>query len=160
MEKYSYIIIGIIALVFNIYRKAQKKKKEAEMAMQMQEQQKMQRQQQTQEQQQAKPKETFPTDFLEDFDKHFGNTEDNYSNNIEDDYIPKIVINEKTYNIPDLNNLLQKGKEEDQEEFEQKIEEYNIDNKLIIKPKTITKNNVKINLKQAIIYSTILEKKY
>ena len=146
MEKYSYIIVGIIVLIFNIYRKTQKKKKEVEMAMQMQEQQRVQKQQQ----QQVQPEESFPTDFLEDFDKHFGNT--------EDDYIPKTVTNEKKYNIPDIDIIDQEENEEDV--FEHQIEDYNIDNKNIIKPKNITKNNVKINLKQAIIYNAILERKY
>ena len=51
-------------------------------------------------------------------------------------------------------------KNEQSEDFEENIEEYNVDAKTIVKPKNITKNNVKINLKQAIIYNAILEKKY
>ena len=142
MEKYSYIIIGIIALIFNMYRKMQKKKKEAEMAMQMQQQQN-----QRQEPKQTKPKENIITDLLQDFEKQF--------KDIEDDYIPKSEPSQKTYNIPDIENVT-----EEKEELEEIIEDYEVENKTIVKPKTITKNNVKINLKQAIIYNTILEKKY
>jgi hypothetical protein len=157
MEKYSYIIIGIIALIFNIYKKQMKKKKEAEIAMQKQQQEKQRQRQQHKQMQkeQVEEEDIFPTDFLENFDKNFEQT--------EDDYIPKTSTNEKTYKLSDLENILKKNSEvkiEKEKTFKQQIENYDVDNKTIIKPKKDTKNNVKINLKQAIIYNTILEKKY
>ena len=113
-------------------------------------QQQQQRQQQSQEPKQTEPKENFATDFLQDFDKYFKDT--------EDDFIPKSETSKKTYNIPDIEDIMRKN--EQSENFEENIEEYNVDAKTIVKPKNITKNNVKINLKQAIIYNAILEKKY
>jgi len=148
MEKYSYVIIGIIALVFRIFRKSLQKKKEAEMELLI-------KQQQTQEPksvQTKKEENVFSTDFLENFNKHFEEDE-------EDDYIPKNITNKQKYQTSEIQDFTQRD-DEKEEEIKEQIENYNLDNKLIIKPKDITKNNVTINLKQAIIYKTILERKY
>ncbi len=159
MEKYSYIIIGVIVLIFRLFSKSLKKKKEAEMELltKLKKQQEQQTQQQMQEPEpvQAKKEENiFSTDFLEDFNKHFEEEKEE-----EDDYIPKNITNEQKYKTFKIEDIIQKDTEKE-EEFEEQIENYNIDNKSIVKPKNITKNNVIINLKQAMIYKTILDRKY
>ena len=145
MEEYSYIIIGVIILIFNLYRKVVKKKKAQEAAMQMQ------AQQPTQQQEYVEPKETLVSDFLENFEKTFLGA--------EDDYIPRTAtVEEKVYDTPDIEDIIQKNN--NQEKYEQVVEEDISENKTTIKQHITKKNKIKVNLKQAIIYNAILERKY
>lgn len=145
MEEYSYIIIGVIVLIFNLYRKVMKKKKAQEEAMQMQ------AQQQTQQKEYVEPEKTFPSDFLENFERTFRDA--------EDDYIPRTAtVEEKVYDIPDIENVTEQNNNQDK--FEQDVEGHAIDNEMIIAQSKIKKNKIKFNLKQAIIYNAILERKY
>ena len=153
MDEYLYIIVGIAAVIFNIYKSANKRKKQQEAMAEAQSQQEDEHNEyQEPEYQKKSPRdifqhENFPTDVMGEFDKIFGNTTKQVEKeeyNVEETIIPnlKIETEEKKIYIP------------------KKEKDISIKNKPA-HAQSHTKSRMQtINIKQAIIYKAILERKY
>ena len=137
MDEYLYIIVGIAALIFNVYQKANKKKKQQEAMAQAA----REGLPEEAEYQHEAPKENFPTDVMGEFDKIFGNTRQEPK---KEEYDPEELMVEAEP-IPEP------------EKYSEVIVEKPKQSYLATTTKSKTR---KINLKQAIIYKTILERKY
>ena len=131
MKEYIYIIIGIAALIFNIYRKAQKNKANNPIPEAPQSNET--------ERKPFVPK-GFPQDLLDELDNAFGNKPEVTKESPIEISETELVNKEKVVDIKqeEINDI--------------KIEKV----KQIIK----SKPKFKFNMKEAIIYNAILERKY
>jgi len=163
MDEYLYIIVGIAAVIFNIYKSANKKKKQQEaMAKAAQESANEESYQEVNYDEEPSKdvfqNENFPTDVMGEFEKIFGKTR---NEPVREEYNVEELIVEEPIVIKEESAVINKEPVVAQE------------NNYKIAKKRKSKNNLRthtesqsnsrkhhINIKQAIIYNAILERKY